>query len=271
MPRFPTISSFFVAIFIYIALVFGIFFALLDSNERAKKYTDDKDAFMDVIIDLPEVSPEITQSKKSEELKDEIKQDTSQKEPEILKDEPKPELEIPKLEPLPPKPQEQPKPQEIPEPKLEEPKEQKPDLKELFGSIDTTKFKPEPKPKPQPKEKPQKPSNEASKIVNSLKLDKSAKAPKSQKTGIYNPLYGAIEKQIQRKWQSYKADSNNEAKVRVSIDANGRFSYEIIALPYDETFNSKVKECLQALTLETFAHGSSVITLDLTLVDKLFR
>lgn len=267
MPRFPTISSFFVAVFIYLVLVLALFFALVDSSERAKKYTDDKDAFMDVIIDVPEISPEITQIQKATPPQEQPKQDEPKKEPEPIKEQPKVEPQIPN--PLPqeqPKAKEPPKP-EIPEPKADEPKEQKPDLKELFGSIDTTKFKPEPKPQP----KPQKPSNEASKIVNSLKLDKSAKAPKSQKTGIYNPLYGAIEKQIQRKWQSYKADSNNEAKVRVSIDTNGRFSYEIISLPYDDEFNSKVKECLQALTLETFAHGSSLITLDLTLVDKLFR
>lgn len=266
MPRFPTVSSFFVAIFIYIVLILSLFFALVNSSERAKKYTDDKDAFMDVIIDLPELSPEVTQAQKEPESKQEQKLIEPIKEIKPSPDiKPDPTEEIPKIEPEPAKPE----PQKEPEiqKKTEDKPEPKPDLKELFGSIDTTKFKPEPKPKQEIK----KPSNEASKIVNSLKLDKSAKAPKSQKTGIYNPLYGAIEKQIQRKWQSYKADSNNEAKVRVSIDTSGRFSYEIISLPYDNNFNAKVRECLDALTTEIFAHGSSVITLDLTLVDKLFR
>lgn len=260
MPRFPNISSFFVAIFIYTSLVFAIFFALLDANERAQKYTDDRDAFMDVLVDVPEISAQVEQGEKDQpkqEIKPEPKQQEQAKDEEIAKE---PEVKDPApVEPEPPK-----EPEVISVPK-EEPK---PDLKELFSSIDTTKFKQEPKPKPAPEKKP---SNEASKIVNSLKLDKSAKALKSQKTGVYNPLYGAIEKQIQRRWQSYKADSNNEASVRVSIDSSGRFSYEIIRLSYDSDFNAKVRECLELLSTEIFAHSSSTITLDLTLVDKLSR
>ena len=48
--KFPTLSSFFVALSIYIAIVLVLFIKLTFFTEPAKKYTDDKDAIMDIVM-----------------------------------------------------------------------------------------------------------------------------------------------------------------------------------------------------------------------------
>ena len=89
-------------------------------------------------------------------------------------------------------------------------------------------------------------------------------------TGTYDPLMGAITKQIQRRWQSYKADSANIAKVKVMIDQSGNFNYEILELSYNEEFNAKVKECLEKLTAEKFPFNpDKSTTFDLNLEDRI--
>ena len=113
-------------------------------------------------------------------------------------------------------------------------------------------------------------AKEASDIIKSLKIDQNPTAPKSQMTGTYDPLMGAITKQIQRRWQSYKADSANLAKVKVMIDQSGNFSYEILELSYNEEFNAKVRECLEKLTAEKFPFNpDKSTTFDLNLKDKI--
>ena len=113
-------------------------------------------------------------------------------------------------------------------------------------------------------------AKEASDIIKSLKIDQNPTAPKSQMTGTYDPLMGAITKQIQRRWQSYKADSANLAKVKVMIDQSGNFSYEILELSYNEEFNAKVRECLEKLTTEKFPFNpDKSTTFDLDLEDRI--
>lgn len=286
--KFPTISSFLVAICIYVVLIGIIFINLAIFSDPAKRYTDDKDAFMDVLIDMPEISTQI----KAPQMKQEI----------IKKEEPKPEIKeenqeeqiqttnkpTPSHEPEPIKEPES-KPIEKLEPTLEpevtkelfsEPikEPEKPNLKNLFSDIDTSKLKDEKKSEPQKvqsnkqsdKKTQQKPSTAASDIVKNLKIDKVASAPKAQVSGTYDPLLGAITKQIERKWRSYKANSDNIAKVKIEIDGYGNFSYEVVEFSRDNEFNQKVKECLDLLTREKFPFSSGKITsLNLVMQDKL--
>ena len=194
--KFPTISSFFVALSIYLSIVVVLFIKLTFFTEPAKKYTDDKDAFMDIIMDEREISEVVKAPKQADKIvkenkpepknepKEEPKKETTNK---PVPDEPLPQPSIstpPKEQPKPePKP-ENPIPSEKPEPE--------PDLKNLFSDIDTTKLKKDNGiAKTQPKEQSRKKSEsansansqEASDIIKSMQIDKVSKTPKSQMTG----------------------------------------------------------------------------------------
>ncbi|MBR8461886.1 TonB C-terminal domain-containing protein [Campylobacter sp. faydin G-140] len=285
--KFPTISSFFVALSIYLLIISVVFLKLIFFTEPAKKYTDDKDAFMDIVVVESEVAESVKALEQKKEIVKENKPEPTKEQEEekkettnkpIVPDEPLPTPSIPiqsELAKVPPPTKEPAKEQPRPEPK----KEEQPNIKDLFSAIDTSKLKKDSGiTKTQPKEQSRKKSEEsssksskqASDIVKSLKLDSTAKAPKSQMTGTYNPLMGAIQKQIQRKWQSYRANSNNIAKIKAIIDMSGNFSYEILELSYDIEFNDKVKECLERLTAEKFPFSANEnISLNVNLEDKL--
>jgi len=294
--KFPTLSSFFVALSIYIAIILVLFIKLTFFTEPAKKYTDDKDAIMDIVMVDREVDQTIKAPKQKEEVvketkpepkkeSEEDKQETTNK--PVVPDEPLPTPSLPtppkeepkpKPEPKPeiPKPSEEPKPEPKP---VEKPKPKEPTIKDLFSDIDPNKLKKDDgikkvENKVQSRKKSEdsssKAAKEASDIIKSLKIDQNPTAPKSQMTGTYDPLMGAITKQIQRRWQSYKADSTNLAKVKVMIDQAGNFSYEILELSYNEEFNAKVKECLEKLTTEKFPFNpDKSTTFNLNLEDKI--
>ena len=296
--KFPTLSSFFVALSIYIAIILVLFIKLTFFTEPAKKYTDDKDAIMDIVmvdrevdqtIKAPKQKKEVVKETKPEPKKEseEDKQETTNK--PVVPDEPlpTPSLPTPPKEELKPEPKPEPKP-EIPKPSeepkpepkpVEKPKPKEPNIKDLFSDIDSTKLKKDDgikkvENKVQIRKKSEdsssKAAKEASDIIKSLKIDQNPTAPKSQMTGTYDPLMGAITKQIQRRWQSYKADSTNLAKVKVMIDQAGNFSYEILELSYNEEFNAKVKECLEKLTTEKFPFNpDKSTTFNLNLEDKI--
>ncbi|WP_103629147.1 TonB C-terminal domain-containing protein [Campylobacter concisus] len=304
--KFPTLSSFLVASCIYVTIILILFIKLTFFVEPPKKYTDDKDAIMDVVmvdrevdqtIKAPKQADEVVKETKPEPKKEseEDKQETTNK--PVVPDEPlptpslpTPPKEEPKPEPKPeiPKPSEEskedvkpePKPEPKPTPKpVEKPKPKEPNIKDLFSDIDPTKLKKDDgikkvENKVQSRKKSEasssKAAKEASDIIKSLKIDQNPTAPKSQSTGTYDPLMGAITKQIQRRWQSYKADSANLAKVKVMIDQSGNFSYEILELSYNEEFNAKVKECLEKLTTEKFPFNpDKSTTFNLNLEDKI--
>ena len=309
--KFPTLSSFFVAFCIYIIIVLALFIKLTFFSEPPKKYTDDKDAIMDVVmvdrevdqtIKAPKQAKEVVKETKPEPKKEseEDKQETTNKPvvpdeplptpslPTPPKEEPKPEPKKPEPKPEIPKPSEEPKedvkPEPKPEPKptpkpVEKPKPKEPNIKDLFSDIDSTKLKKDDgikkaENKVQSRKKSEasssKAAKEASDIIKSLKIDQNPTAPKSQMTGTYDPLMGAITKQIQRRWQSYKADSANIAKVKFMIDQSGNFSYEILELSYNEEFNAKVRECLEKLTTEKFPFNpDKSTTFDLDLEDRI--
>lgn len=309
--KFPTISSFLVASCIYVIIILVLFIKLTFFAEPPKKYTDDKDAIMDVVmvdrevdqtIKAPKQADEVVKETKAEPKKEseEDKQETTNKPvvpdeplpapslPTPPKEEPKPEPKKPEPKPeilkLSEEPKEDIKPEPKPEPKptpkpVEKPKPKEPNIKDLFSDIDPAKLKKDDgikkdENKVQSRKKSEasssKAAKEASDIIKSLKIDQNPTAPKSQSTGTYDPLMGAITKQIQRRWQSYKADSANLAKVKVMIDQSGNFSYEILELSYNEEFNAKVRECLEKLTMEKFPFNpDKSTTFNLNLEDKI--
>ena len=249
--KFNTSGYFLLSAFLYLCIISGIFIKLTYFKEDPKKYTDTKDAFMDIMI--VEREPDIT-VKAPEPKKEVVKEEKPQpvkKEEEVKKEEPKPDTtnKPPEPDPAPPEPEEK---------KVEEP-----NLKDLFGSIDTSKLKEDrvTKKKEQPKEqsrkKPEKvqittQQKKASDVINALTLDQVAKTPKSQMTGEYNEYIRQITRILTAKWNQYKAGSNDKAVVLISIEKNGNFSYDIKSLSGNSEFNDKVRNFLQDMTLEKF-------------------
>ena len=269
--KFNTSGYFVLSTFLYLCIIIGIFIKLTYFKEEPKKYTDTKDAFMDIMI--VEREPDVT-VKAPEPKKEVVKEEKPQpikKEEEVKKEEPKPDTtnKPPEPDPVPPKPEEK---------KVEEP-----NLKDLFGSIDTSKLKEDKvaKKKEQPKEqsrkKPEKvqiksQQKKASDVINALTLDQVAKTPKSQMTGEYNEYFGMISRLLQSRWSAYKADSSDEAEVEIVIDIDGSFSYDIKKLSYNSEFNDKVRDFLERMTSEKFPPPTQIgraVRLGTKLQDKL--
>ena len=249
--KFNTSGYFLLSAFLYLCIISGIFIKLTYFKEEPKKYTDTKDAFMDIMIVERESDITVKAPEPKKEVVKEEKPQPVKKEEEVKKEEPKPDTtnKPPEPDPAPPEPEEK---------KVEEP-----NLKDLFGSIDTSKLKEDrvTKKKEQPKEqsrkKPEKvqittQQKKASDVINALTLDQVAKTPKSQMTGEYNEYIGQITRILTAKWNQYKAGSNDKAVVLISIDKNGNFSYDIKSLSGNSEFNDKVRNFLQDMTLEKF-------------------
>ncbi len=269
--KFNTSGYFVLSTFLYLCIIIGIFIKLTYFKEEPKKYTDTKDAFMDIMI--VEREPDVT-VKAPEPKKEVVKEEKPQpikKEEEVKKEEPKPDTtnKPPEPDPVPPK--------------SEEKKVEEPNLKDLFGSIDTSKLKEDKvaKKKEQPKEqsrkKPEKvqiksQQKKASDVINALTLDQVAKTPKSQMTGEYNEYFGMISRLLQSRWSAYKADSSDEAEVEIVIDIDGSFSYDIKKLSYNSEFNDKVRDFLERMTSEKFPPPTQIgraVRLGTKLQDKL--
>ena len=267
--KFNTSGYFLLSAFLYLCIISGIFIKLTYFKEESKKYTDTKDAFMDIMI--VEREPDIT-VKAPEPKKEVVKEEKPQpvkKEEEVKKEEPKPDTtnKLPESDPAPPEPEEK---------KIEEP-----NLKDLFGSIDTSKLKEDKvaKKKEQPKEpsrkKPGKSQatseqKKASDVIKNFTLDQVAKTPNPQMTGEYNEYIGQITRILASKWNQYKAGSNDKAVVLISIDQNGNFSYDIKSLSGNSEFNDKVRNFLQDMTFEKFPiPNDGIFSHKFDLVDKL--
>ena len=267
--KFNTSGYFVLSAFLYFCIIIGIFIKLTYFKEEPKKYTDTKDAFMDIMI--VEREPDVT-VKAPEPKKEVVKEEKPQpikKEEEVKKEEPKPDTtnKPPEPDPAPPKPEEK---------KVEEP-----NLKDLFGSIDTSKLKEDKvtKKKEQPKEpsrkKPEKSQatseqKKASDVIKNFTLDQVAKTPNPQMTGEYNEYIGQITRILASKWNQYKAGSNDKAVVLISIDQNGNFSYDIKSLSGNSEFNDKVRNFLQDMTFEKFPiPNDGIFSHKFDLVDKL--
>ena len=234
--KFNTSGYFLLSAFLYLCIISGIFIKLTYFKEEPKKYTDTKDAFIDIMIVEREPDVTVKAPEPKKEIVKEEKPEPVKKEEDIKKEELKPDTtnKPPEPDPAPPEPEEK---------KVEEP-----NLKDLFGSIDTSKLKEDKvaKKKEQPKEqsrkKPEKvqitsQQKKASDVIKDFALDQVAKTPKSQMTGEYNEYFGMISRILQSKWSAYKADSSDEAEVEIVIDIDGSFSYDIKKLSYNREFN----------------------------------
>lgn len=247
--KYDNFTSFLISLLIYFSAAFLLLFNAIKDHELALKYTDDPNAYMDVIVDwdiddsapkAPDLSKESVENQPVEEKPKEIeKVEEKTPEPEV-----KP-VEVAKPEPLP-----EPKPVETPieEPKpVEEPKpEPKPNLNDLFA--DTTKDN---KKLQESTEKKEEKKESGSK--NAVQKD-DKKSGRSQLTGKYDKFRGGVQKKLDILWARYTAGTSaDDATVSITIDTNGRVvDYEIKELSYNTEFNRQVRDFMERLSMEEF-------------------
>lgn len=225
--KFKTFESFLLSLFLYILLII-IFIFSLDEIHTTKKYTDQKDAFVDIFMvdSIDESESENNNKQNNIAPKIEEKQ-VIEKKPDIVKN------EIVK-----PTPKEEPK---------------KIDLEDLFKDIDI-KEKPQTNQQNQENSKNDEITRQVNEIVENLdKANKNLKEQKGSKRksslkGEYDAFKGKVQRIIYTTWNSYKANTNSKAKIKIWIDKNGKFGYQILTLDYDSDFNQKVRDCLEYFT-----------------------
>lgn len=243
---YNTTGAFWCSVILYFFIIFFIFFKL-SRYEESIKYTNDKDAFMDVFVVDTTLGETITSPKQ----KDKKIEDIKLKEEEI---EPKPQQETTNKDLSPTKPD---------NPNV--------NFSDLFGEVAPIDITPKSTQAVQSntKSEPKSNSKSAADIVASLQKDINSKAPKSSMTGVYNKYMGDIVEIIQSRWVRYKADTNNQAKVQIIIDKFGKLSYSVDEYSLNSAFNSKVREFLEQLKAIDFPvpPNKDVTVLDINLID----
>lgn len=134
------------------------------------------------------------------------------------------------------------------------------DLKNLFASIDTTKI---------PKEEPKKVENvvppsrlkgssqdqdktNLSSIVDNLSIQHTQNY-KDSSTAQYDAHKGKIVDILDENWQKYiSVVLEAEADVKISINPNGKFSYNIVRLSKNDMFNEELYIYLEDMKKITF-------------------
>ncbi len=91
-------------------------------------------------------------------------------------------------------------------------------------------------------------SNKATKLVNSLQFETSPDLPRSASVGEYDEFRGKVQEILTEYWNEIEdmgiiADAN----VKIKIDKNGNFSYNIVNLSYNREFNNKFKDFLESM------------------------
>ncbi len=232
---YPTKPAFIGAFTLYIGIIFTLFWRLY-SYEPPQKFTNDLNAFMDIlVVETPKVAQKVMTPKPQKQVA----------------------TELPKIEPITtPKPAKQ----ISPEPAA--------NLSDLFGEIKPVEL---PKQEAVQANRPQEqlPQKSAADILKSLQNSPNTSAPKSQSTGEYNKLIGDILEIIQARWVAYRADSNAVASVRVRISESGAFSYSVISWSLDSSFNAKVRDLLEQLKYTDFPAPDQAITLKINLKDEI--
>ena len=234
--KYENFTSFLISLCIYFLAGFFLLFNAIRDHELALKYTDDPNAYMDIIVDweIDDSAPKAPELAKETPAQPQVEE----KPKEIEK------IEEPKPEPLP-----EPKPVETPieEPKpVEEPKpEPKPNLNDLFA--DTTKDNKKLQESTEKKEEKQESGSK-----NAVQqADK--KSGRSQMTGQFNAFYGGVEKKLRVLWSRYSAKSNDDALVSITIGADGKvIDYEILMLSYSTEFNQKLRDFMGSLDMHDF-------------------
>ena len=244
---YNTTGAFWLALILYVFIISFIFYKL-NNYEDSIKYTNDKDAFMDVFV----IETNLGEIIASPEQKDTKIEDTKIEE---------------KIEE---KPQQQTTNKDLSPSKPDTPNLNFSDLFSEAAPIDITPIttqavqsnaKSDPKPS----------SKSAADIVASLQKDIEAKAPKSSMTGVYNKYMGDIVKIVQITWMAYKADTNNQAKAQIIINKFGKLSYSVEKYSLSTAFNSKVREYLEQLKDVDFPIPPSKkdVVININLIDQI--
>lgn len=90
-----------------------------------------------------------------------------------------------------------------------------------------------------------------------------------QSDGEFDAFLGSFEKELQKRWVRYKANSSVQAEVSVLLDKNGKFSYKIIRPSYSRAFNAKVQAFLEDLKQVQFQKPPKDMLIKTYLVDKI--
>ncbi len=136
----------------------------------------------------------------------------------------------------------------------------RPDLKSLFASLHTPKS-----PIKKRQTHSQTPSrykgvegtkSKAKELLKKLKL-RTAELSSSKKmiksvTGEHDPYLEKVYKILYTNWIPSQASAGNRAKVKIFIDSDGRFSYEILQPGASEIFNQELQNYLEYLKTLTF-------------------
>lgn len=227
---FPFLLSF----SLYTSIVVGVLYYTYTHQEAIKKYTTKKDNFLEIAL--------IQREKK-------VKPAAPPKEQEPKKIEKIIEQE-PKVVPL----KQEKKADDTPS----RSKKESVALKELFGKIKTEK-KVKPKPIPTSSKAPSRasrlkakktkaaPKKKASSIAKSLTL-KSTTLASASSVGEYDKFLGEVQEVLDGYWnQTIDTISGASAKVKIDIDGSGNFSYTIVSLSYNDTFNTKLRQFLELM------------------------
>lgn len=260
--NYPTLNSFIISLAIYIALLGFIIYKAGSAMSVAQKYTDTKDAFMDVTIV------------------------TEQRADAIIA--PKAEVKKPEPQPEPPKPE--PVKEEVveeqittnkavepdPEPVKETAPEPEPvDIGALFKDI---KDPPKPAQKPKAVQSNKKSAKQnksaqqrASEAINALQTGDKVAAPKEQLTGEYDEFRGALRRIIEQRWQKYRANTNDVVEIKMIFSGDGRLiSYSFETRSYDAEFQSKARDLMENLKTVKFpaTPGGQRLEMPLKLSDE---
>lgn len=252
---FPTFNAFIISLALYIALAGFIIYKAADAMSATKRYTDTKDAFMDVVLISPERADTIMSPKSKITNKDqnEIKEAKIAKKQEQITTnkatQASNEPAITKPEPI--------------------------SAKSLFDDI-KIKQNPEPKKAVQSNTKSFKQNSAAVQTaidkINALQDSDKIRAPKHGLKGEFDEFNGAVTRLIESRWQRYRTNTNDRVVVRLSIDENGRLlAYNFITRSYDLEFQSKARDLLENLKFVNFPipPNRQKLTFTVGLSDKL--
>jgi len=132
----------------------------------------------------------------------------------------------------------------------------KPALKNLFDKIDITKLPDETQRREKKiRKKIEKKiidevikSKKANKITKALEFEQQENLIITQRDGVYDEFKGKVLDILDQKWQeTIDTVPGNEAKVIIGIDKLGNFSYKIESLSYNDAFNGKLRDFLEAM------------------------
>ncbi len=218
------VIPFLLSLSLYCGIVYGIFYYLNYNEELIKKYSSKKDNFLEVAIvqnNEKIIKPKQVQKKDEKKIEKKIdKKQQKENKQEVKKTSKKTHLGI----------------------------------KNLFGKIKTKDInlsKTIPSSKSSTaiasRKKPKKTkSKKAKNLASSLNLSSSPSLPASSSVGEYDKFRGEVTEMLEGFWhQTPGTQIGAEANVKVLIDKDGHFSYDIVNFSYNSDFNAKLRDFLE--------------------------